>query len=848
MARFSKFSPAKVVNHIIRYVLVALTAVVVGCGGEGEIVDPMPPDDTPPAAIGNLAVGLPTQETVNLIWTAPGDDGGVGKATRYEAKFSQSTITSANWDTATDLVNEPLPSSAGAAEGFKTDDQLSPGTTYYFAIRAVDEQDNMGPVSNTVRITTLPVSGPPEDQTPPAPIDNVAPSTPTATSLTITWTAPADDGDVQTVFSYEIRISTVPISTANWAAADSVARPWIPAQQPGVVESFTLSLGGLQQGVHYYIAIRAIDVYGNLAPVGDNGEFDTPPGAQTCTISPVGTLAFGDVPVAGGTSEKTFTIRNAGSGTVSGTLSESCDDYLIVEPDKSYSLAAGQTKTFTVRFDPSSTGEKPCTIQTGNSACSDVSCSGRGIDDPCPALAPDPIMDLTAPEASATTIKLKWTSPTVRQGAAADGYQIRRSATPITAENWDEAEPVAIPNLPRSVGSAESLLVTALAPETPYYFAIRSDDGGCDSPLSNVVSQSTTGFSAPGWHQFYKYTQGDTLLFVDLHVHNGELYGGGVTGVSGTAGRGLVRWDAVAERWRPVADLGYVWKIGSYGPDLIVIYGNTSNNPNIVAKISGGQTTTIAVLSGGSSIRDMAEYQGELYLAGAFGMTIGGVERRDLVRYNGTRWADVGGWSFAATQEIEVFSNKLYVIRDTGSNRGVYVWDGASLARLPGATFNTYYSLAVYENQLYIGGSFSTIGDPAISAANVAQYVGDGLWAPVGGGLGGKTVTKLSVVGDALLAERTDEYWQVWRGSAWTADTGVPGQASSAAGILATEVFGGSLIVGGLFKTAGNGISVSTGTRWDGSDEIGLAIWNPEPGGTIAPASTSATSRSTRLR
>jgi hypothetical protein len=76
-------------------------------------------------------------------------------------------------------------------------------------------------------------------------------------------------------------------------------------------------------------------------------------------------------------SDTTFTITNTGGGTLSGTVSESCDDFSLVGPTD-YNLGAGESDTFTVRFEPLFSGPKNCTVETGNDACTDVSCTGTG--------------------------------------------------------------------------------------------------------------------------------------------------------------------------------------------------------------------------------------------------------------------------------------------------------------------------------------------------------------------------------------------------------------------------------------------------------------------------------------
>ncbi|MCK4537600.1 MAG: DUF1565 domain-containing protein [Candidatus Krumholzibacteria bacterium] len=87
-------------------------------------------------------------------------------------------------------------------------------------------------------------------------------------------------------------------------------------------------------------------------------------------------LEFGSV-IFGGTSDQTFIITNTGVGTLTGTISESSDEYEIIG-DASYSLDAGVSDTFTVRFTPTSLGIRMCELGTGSDFCDVVQCTGIG--------------------------------------------------------------------------------------------------------------------------------------------------------------------------------------------------------------------------------------------------------------------------------------------------------------------------------------------------------------------------------------------------------------------------------------------------------------------------------------
>ncbi len=82
-------------------------------------VTTLPPDVTSPAAITDLAIGQIGPRSVELTWTAPGDDGTTGRASQYDIRYATSAITNeAEFAAATQVAGEPMPQIAGAAETF----------------------------------------------------------------------------------------------------------------------------------------------------------------------------------------------------------------------------------------------------------------------------------------------------------------------------------------------------------------------------------------------------------------------------------------------------------------------------------------------------------------------------------------------------------------------------------------------------------------------------------------------------------------------------------------------------------------------------------------------------------
>ncbi|MFH1680602.1 MAG: MBL fold metallo-hydrolase [Candidatus Eisenbacteria bacterium] len=106
-------------------------------------------DRVPPGTITDLGAAPGEYNgSALLTWTATGDDGSSGTASRYIARYASSPITAANWGAATDLSGEPAPQASGTPEGWLARG-LPAGETVYLAIRAEDEANQLGGVSNS---------------------------------------------------------------------------------------------------------------------------------------------------------------------------------------------------------------------------------------------------------------------------------------------------------------------------------------------------------------------------------------------------------------------------------------------------------------------------------------------------------------------------------------------------------------------------------------------------------------------------------------------------------------------------------------------------------------------------
>jgi phosphodiesterase/alkaline phosphatase D-like protein len=489
------------------------------------------PDTTAPDAVTNLAASNPTSTSIDLSWTAPGDDGSTGTASSYDIRYSTSVIDDTNWDSATQVSGEPTPATAGSSESV-TVAGLSEATTYYFAIKTSDEAGNVSAISNSPNATT---DAP--DTTAPDAVTNLATSAATSSTITLSWTAPGDDGSSGTAESYDLRYSTSAIDASNFSSATQVSGEPAP-QASGSSESVVVS--GLNAETTYYFAIKTADEAGNVSTISN---------------VPTGTT------LAGSTDPLSITNLSANTGgsyTVKyDALNASADD---VYTDRDYNFSsvpaalAGKTYIQTANNDKSNTGlqvtfdiNQECTVYVGhddrfssipswmsgwtNSGMSVVVSDGdstgatlyskvfaagtvtlyenpvngegnnmynivvvpTGGGTPSDTTAPDAVTNLAASNATTTSIDLAWTAPgDDGSTGTASSYDIRYSTSAIDETNWSSATQVLGEPAPQAAGSSEAVTVSGLASDTTYYFAIKTaDEVGNISAVSNSPSETT---------------------------------------------------------------------------------------------------------------------------------------------------------------------------------------------------------------------------------------------------------------------------------------------------------------------------------------------------------------------
>ena len=149
-AKYSSLTPVQIRQRILTGVdPLSDASKTTVTNGRLNTLNTLEEDENPPAAVGDLAVSQSLLTQIELTWTATGDDGMNGTATSYDVRYSGTPISPDNWESATRAVGTPKPQEAGSPEEF-TVTGLDPDTTYYLALKVLDNVGNESDLSNVV--------------------------------------------------------------------------------------------------------------------------------------------------------------------------------------------------------------------------------------------------------------------------------------------------------------------------------------------------------------------------------------------------------------------------------------------------------------------------------------------------------------------------------------------------------------------------------------------------------------------------------------------------------------------------------------------------------------------------
>jgi hypothetical protein len=124
-------------------------------------INPQPSDLTPPGTISDLVAERLPNNRVKLSWTATGNDGEEGKAYRYDIRYAFEPINNESIYFSAHLIeNYPYPSLSGETDTLIVHllqlDGVTENQELFFAIKAEDEAQNRGGLSNSPAVECIP--------------------------------------------------------------------------------------------------------------------------------------------------------------------------------------------------------------------------------------------------------------------------------------------------------------------------------------------------------------------------------------------------------------------------------------------------------------------------------------------------------------------------------------------------------------------------------------------------------------------------------------------------------------------------------------------------------------------
>jgi hypothetical protein len=329
------------------------------------------------------------------------------------------------------------------------------------------------------------------DTAPPAAVTDLAVASGTDSSLTVTWTAPGDDGSRGQAASYDLRYSLSPLP-AGWDTALAVTG-LAPPRRAGLPE--TVTVAQLESHQVYRLALKTLDDAGNVSGLSNIVEAETgdltPPGriVDLRTENPAPhavTLVFTATGDNGNVGQAAaYLVRHAATTITEATWDAATPFEVTQAPQP-----AGAAES--IRVTELNPGE---VLHFAVRAEDDAGLLGLVSNDavatlPADAVPPAAITDLAVTSTSPFAATLTWTAPgdDGDEGRAAS-YLVRYADAAITEATWGQATTVGVLLTPRPSGEAEQMVLTDLPGDRILWFAVRAvDAAGNQGAVSNSPS------------------------------------------------------------------------------------------------------------------------------------------------------------------------------------------------------------------------------------------------------------------------------------------------------------------------------------------------------------------------
>lgn len=861
------------------------------------------PGPVPPAVVRDLEIIATGPRSLTLSWTAPGDDGRQGRALSYDLRYHAFEINDLNWSVTHSVRPMPEPRTAGRRDSV-TVVGLEPETRYHLALKATDDAGLESALSNRVTARTsveapeAPVALRAQALSPDSialvwfdrseneaifeierrgPEDSVfVPRATVPGSLADSARYADTELQERAWYAYRVRASNTGGASAysnadsartqidsplivrlDAAGPDRVLVGWrFPEPDPDgfLLERRTGEAAFREIArpdsqaraftdrdvaplILYTYRIRAFEGTELSAPSPERS-IRTPDAAPVCSVTP-GEVLF-DTLTAGQTRDRTFTVRNAGGGTLSGQASASCRHFELVGGGGSFSLGAGAHAAFLARYHPAEAGSHTCEVSLGSAVCAPVTLRGFALAAPLCSLSREVIDFGSVPvgRQSDESWTVRNTGGGVLAGTVAPDPGCAEFALVSGAGAF-------------ALAAGESLVVTARfspASGLPQQCRILTGVPECPSVLltgQGILPPHCT--VEPPSLDFGRLDLDETAEQSFTITNDG---GGLLTGTvlatcqafdvvegAGAFDLGTGESRSVTVRFTAVSRGTHTCTIatgGSCAPvnaSAVVLWPDDHWWDGFSPSLHGMDAPVLALADDGSS----------LYAGGWFHRA-GGTTVTGVARWSGSAWSALGpglGGSRPAAMALGFWNRQLIVGGQFESAGGLNAlniasWDGAQWSALGRGFDASVNALTSYGADLFAGGSFLS-ADGNTLARYIARWSGEG-WAPVGAGLD-RSVRALTlfrgdlVAGGEFISAGGPVVNRVasWNGQAWLPlGTGIGASEYGEESVHALVVWNDLLVAAESFSRAGSA-EVANIAAWNG------VSWAPLGAGLDGP-------------
>ena len=263
--------------------------------------------------------------------------------------------------------------------------------------------------------------------------------------------------------------------------------------------------------------------------------------------------------------------------------------------------------------------------------------------------------------------------------------------------------------------------------------------GGGFSTAGGVTASNIARWDGTAWQDV---SGGTNAQVAALTVYNNQLIAGGYfTDAEGIAVNYIGAWDN--NGWYPLGSgmggsQGQVMTLDVYAGELIAAGFFTSAGGNPSSHIAKWNGTSWSTLGTGITwiVYSLCNFNNTL-IAGGYYTNAGGINANSIAAWDGSSWSALGsgmgatgvGYDYVfglATYNGSLFAGGMYLTAGGVTANGIAKWDGNQWYDLNGGVWfggsNAYgvNALAVYGNELYAGGLFTSAG--TVGASHIARW------------------------------------------------------------------------------------------------------------------------------